>query len=181
MNSAQSSPIWHVCCAVLCALMLSIPADTTAATRSQPDRNPCGVATIQTGFAWLLAIHAGQHILASQFDAAHDAITSAIALDDDNPALYVLRGQVQLARYEWDASAADYDRALAIDPDYADAYFFRGVLRYSILQTGLALREDALADFTRYLELAPQGRHADTAARYAESIQSELDALSGGW
>ena len=124
-------------------------------------------------------MRAQQAMLDSRFDDAYVDLSAAIERDPDNPALYVLRGQVQLARYEWDASEMDYNTALGIDGRYADAYFYRGVLRYSILQTGLTLREDALGDFMRYLELAPNGTHAADAARYTESIRMELEALNG--
>ncbi len=139
----------------------------------------CLPRTLRSGFAALLVIRAQQNMLASQFDNAYDDLNVAIVLSPHNPALHVLRGQVQLARYKWDASESDYNAALAIDPDYADAYFYRGVLRYSILQTGLSLREDALADFERYLDLAPDGEHATNATRYVTSIQAELEALNG--
>ena len=60
----------------------------------------------------------------------------------------------------------------------ADAYFHRGVLYYSVLQTGQALREDALADFRRYLALAPDGEYAAQARDYAGRIEAELAALN---
>lgn len=127
-----------------------------------------------------LTASAQDAMLASRFDEAYADLIAALTLDPANPVLYVLRGQANLALYAWDASEADYNMALTLDPGYADAYFYRGVLRYSILQTGLLLREDALADFETYLELAPSGRHAEDAARYAESIRQELEALAGG-
>ncbi|NJL56110.1 hypothetical protein HC928_13720 [bacterium] len=163
-----------------------MPPYTTAEEPPQPG--------LLHGLAWLadratdlmrdlrvlaLMARAQDAMLGSRFDAAYTDLTAAISLDPTNPALYVMRGQASLALYAWDASEADYNWALALDPGYADAYFYRGVLRYSILQTGLGLRTAAQADFEQYLSLAPQGRHAAEAARYAESIQRELDALTG--
>lgn len=119
------------------------------------------------------------YALASRYDDAVADVTAAIELDPENPELYVLRGQMYLYLYEWDSVLNDYNTAIELDPAYPDAYFYRGILYYSILQTGQELRPEALADFQYYLELAPEGRHAAEAARYAATIQAELDALDG--
>jgi regulator of sirC expression with transglutaminase-like and TPR domain len=82
-----------------------------------------------------------------------------------------------LLLYEWDRALADYNRALEIDPDYADAYYYRGVL-YASVPEGIEARQSALDDFARYLELAPKSDHAEDATRYIEEIQAQLDALN---
>jgi plasmid stabilization system protein ParE len=46
------------------------------------------------------------------------------------------------------------------------------------LQTGQELREEALADFRHYLELAPDGEHAEQAREYAAKIEAELATLN---
>jgi tetratricopeptide (TPR) repeat protein len=116
-------------------------------------------------------------LLSNDFNAARADVDAALALDPTNPALYVLRGQAFLALYEWDLSLSDYNTAIQLDANYADAYFFRGVLRYSILQTGFSTHEDALADFEQYLRLAPDGPHAQSAKHYADSIRQTFEAL----
>jgi len=119
------------------------------------------------------------YALEGRYDDAIADLTGAIELpSDDTPILFILRGQMYLALYEWDSALADYNTAIELDPDYADAYYERGVLYYSILQTGVELRADALADFRHYLELAPDGDHAEDAARYVEQIEAELAALN---
>ena len=35
--------------------------------------------------------------------------------------------------YEWDRVLENYNTALEIDPDYTPAYYFRGILYYSVL------------------------------------------------
>jgi tetratricopeptide (TPR) repeat protein len=97
-----------------------------------------------------------------------------IFTNTDLAALYTLRGQMVILLYEWDRVLENYDTALTLDADYAPAYFYRGVLYYSVLA-----RERALADFETYLEMASDGDNAADAARYVESIRLELDALSG--
>jgi len=122
--------------------------------------------------------YAQNDALISDYDAAITNMSIAIALNPINSAFYALRGQMYLAIYEWDNAGADFDQAIELSPNDATAYFHRGVLYYSILQTGLTTRDDALADFQRYLELAPEGEFAAQAAEYVENIQRELDALS---
>ncbi|MBI1278051.1 MAG: tetratricopeptide repeat protein [Anaerolineaceae bacterium] len=126
----------------------------------------------------LLAVRAQLYNLTFHYDNAITDLTTALELSPTDPALYTLRGQTYLLLYEWDKVAADYNKALELDPSYADAYFYRGVLYYSILQTGQAMYTDALADFQRYLELAPDGEHATEATRYATDIQTQMNALN---
>ncbi|HEX2908117.1 MAG TPA: tetratricopeptide repeat protein [Phototrophicaceae bacterium] len=119
------------------------------------------------------------YALASHYKEAVENLNTVIERFNENiPSQHLLRGQMYLALYEWDSALADYNAALELDPDYADAYFYRGLLYYSILQTGTDLRDDALADFRRYLELAPTGAHAAEAAHSIATIQAELDALN---
>jgi tetratricopeptide (TPR) repeat protein len=107
----------------------------------------------------------------SRLDAPPHLFTS-----NEVAALYTQRGQFHLLLYEWDNVLADYNNALELAPDYADAYFYRGLLYYSAL-TDQIPRETALADFIRYLELAPSGSHAAEAEHYITIIQAEMDAL----
>jgi tetratricopeptide (TPR) repeat protein len=155
---------------------------------------PCNVETEVDQLVHIAQLYA----LAFDYDEAIARMDSAIAIAEDNmhtglhvdaatsgnfaridvAALYTLRGQMWLLLYEWDRVLADYDTAIEIDPSYPDAYFYRGVLYYSVLQAGLAWREDALADFEHYLELAPDGDLAEQAQDYADAIRRELDVLN---
>lgn len=92
------------------------------------------------------------------------------------PDLYSERGQRYALVYQWDNALADFNHALELDPNYLDAYYYRGVL-YASVPEGIEARRLALADFQRYLELAPDGQHADDAERYLSDIQAQLDAL----
>lgn len=116
------------------------------------------------------------YALAFRYDEAIADMNEAIALDPDNPALYVERGQRILLLYEWDRALADYNYALELDPLYTDAFYYRGIL-YASVPEGIDARESAAADFRLYLRFAPDGPHADDAARYAAEIQPQLDAL----
>lgn len=116
------------------------------------------------------------YALIFRYDEAIADMDAAIALDPDNPALYVERGQRILLLYEWDRVLVDYNRALELDPLYADAYYYRGIL-YASVPEGIDARRLALADFERYLELAPDDQHTADATRYAAEIQAQLSTL----
>ncbi len=137
-----------------------------------------GCTRINESASWIMFNHAQMNASSSDYEAAIADLNTAIALDPQNPDLYLLRGQMYLAIYEWDNAGADFDHAIEVSPNDAPAYFHRGVLYYSILQTGLTTRDDALTDFQHYLELAPEGEFAAQAAEYVENIQRELDVLN---
>jgi DNA-binding winged helix-turn-helix (wHTH) protein/TolB-like protein/tetratricopeptide (TPR) repeat protein len=60
---------------------------------------------------------------------ARDAVEQAIRLDLNLPAAYASRGQIR-AVYDHDSRGAleDLDHAVALDPRYASAYFYRGLV-----------------------------------------------------
>jgi tetratricopeptide (TPR) repeat protein len=116
----------------------------------------------------------------ADMDAAIDFATTANAqsatteVDSEAMAqLYIERGQRILLTYEWDDVLTDYDRAIEIAPTYAPGYYYRGILFYT-----QGKRDEAAADFARYVELAPEGEFAADANDYIASIQVELEALS---
>lgn len=137
-----------------------------------------------------LSMRAQLYELASDYDAAIQDMNEAIETsyeelprpitisDSDRAELHTLRGQMYLNIYEWDNALADFNTALELAPDYADAYYERGLLYYSILQTGQELRDEALADFQHYLNLASAGQHTDEARRYIETIEAAMAALN---
>lgn len=129
----------------------------------------------------ILTNRAQLYALALEYDLAIADMDNAIELaetdrEDFSPTdlaeLYVLRGQMVILLYEWDRVLENYNTALALDSEYAPAYYYRGLLYYSVLE-----REDALADFEHYLSIAPDEEFAGTAQTYAESIRIELEAL----
>lgn len=78
--------------------------------------------------------------------------------------------------YKWDRALADFNYVINQNSTYADAYYFRGVL-YASVPEGVEARQLAIADFQRYLELAPDGQHAGSAAENIASLQAQLDAI----
>ncbi len=151
---------------LLALALLPVFANLTAA--QQPICPPCQLVFYR--------LRSQLYALAFRYDDAIADMDAAIALDPNNPALYVERGQRVLLLYQWDRVLADYNHALELDPNFANAYYYRGIL-YASVPEGIDARRDALADFQRYLDLAPNGEHAADAAQYLSEIQAQLDAL----
>lgn len=124
-----------------------------------------------------LVVRSQLYALAFRYGEAIADMDAAIALDPNNPALYVERGQRNILTYEWDRALADYNHALELDSTYVDAYYYRGVL-YASIPEGIDARQLALDDFQRYLDLAPDGQHADDAERHLTEIQAQLASLT---
>lgn len=163
--------------------------DCTGSNETAEERNTCIDLSVRIAQLYALAFDYDPAI--SRMDRviaiAEDNMRNAIRVDaeiagdftrTDIAELYTLRGQMWLLLYEWDRVLEDYNTAIDLAPAYPDAYFYRGVLYYSVLQAGLTWREDALADFEYYLELAPDGTLLDQAQDYADTIRRELDALN---
>ncbi len=81
----------------------------------------------------------------------------AIAEKPGDPVLYLERGIVYSLTDEFDAAHEDYNRAISLDPRFADAYYFRGRLKYNyVLRMDGVRRYDergALEDSNRAIEL----------------------------
>ncbi len=149
-----------------------------ACSPALPDRRLTAAGQMASLAARWLERRADHYLQIEQHAAAANSFTLALAFDPDNPRLYLQRGRTWLALYEWDRALADHNRALALLPDWDEAYFYRGLLYASVLQTGSQLHREALADFRRYLELSPDGRHAAAAARYLQDLEAALEALA---
>lgn len=119
--------------------------------------------------------------LTFDYDWAIADLDRAIEIAEDNnfdnqtlAELYTIRGEIIFLIYEWDRVEENFNMAIELDPDYAPAYFQRGILFYTMTR-----REYALSDFETYLELEPDGIHAEEAQANIESIQIEIEALNG--
>lgn len=106
-----------------------------------------------------------------EHDAAIDRIETALLLTPNDPRLHVELGRRILLIYEWDRALLAFDRAIEIDPDYADAYYFRA-LTYASAPADA--RADALRDYERYLTLSPDGEYAAQAAESARVLRAAL-------
>lgn len=111
------------------------------------------------------------HAATFAHDQAIAAVNLALLLDPDNPQLYIERGQRILLLYEWDRALTNFNTAVDLNPNLADAYYYRGLLYASAPEGGEA-RALALADFQHYLDLMPDGAHADAARHYVTQLEA---------
>jgi lipoprotein NlpI len=86
-----------------------------------------------------------------QYDRAIADYTAAFALDSQNPAPLIFRGNVRADRTDYGGAILDDSKAIEIDPKFGGAYFGRGLAH---LYAGSL--SAARADFERATELEPQ-------------------------
>ena len=96
------------------------------------------------------------HVLVEAFGEAKAAALRALALDDESADAQVALGQVMFfAEWDWIAAERSFQRALAINPNHAEAYLHYGFLM------------EALGDLERGFqpETAGSGMRLDVGAR----------------
>ena len=99
---------------------------------------------------------ADRRVLVESFGEAKAAALRAIALDDESADARVALGQVMVfTEWDWIAAERSFQRALAINPNHAEAYIYYGVLM------------EALGDVERGLHLKLQGLECDSTSALA--------------
>jgi len=66
----------------------------------------------------------------SDYKAAEETLTKAIGYDKNNFEAYYYRGCAKVNAMKYDEAIADFEKAIEIKPDYADAYFNLGRTYY---------------------------------------------------
>ncbi len=66
----------------------------------------------------------------SQYDEAEEVLTKAIRYDKHNCEAYYYRGCARANVQKCKAAIADFEKAVELKPDYADAYFNMGKMYY---------------------------------------------------
>ena len=93
------------------------------------------------------------------FAEARTAALRALALDDQSADAQVALGQVMLfSEWDWTAAERSFQRALAINPNHAEAYLHYGGLM------------EALGQLTRGFELKRQGLECDSTSALAHVL-----------
>jgi tetratricopeptide (TPR) repeat protein len=109
---------------------------------------------------------------------------AAIAIDQSRPeaqaligrALYLVSEQIAdrtAQQKAIDEAVAAEEKAIANDPNYADAYFYRGVIR-----AGLAQYAASQTDLQLYIVKAPDGQWSDQAHSVLAQVTAKLEAPS---
>jgi tetratricopeptide (TPR) repeat protein len=115
-------------------------------------------------------LRSGALVAAGRFDDAVAAATAEAAANPGDPEPCFNRGQALAALERFAEAAADYERALAMDPGASavdpeavdDELFF--ALRSE------ATRRGDPAPLRRYLELLPAGRHAADVPKWTDKL-----------
>ena len=94
-----------------------------------------------------------RNVIVEAYGEAKAAALRAVALDDKSADAQVALGQVMLrAEWDWIAAERSFQRALAINPNHAEAYIYYGILM------------EALGDLERGLSLKMQGLECDSTS-----------------
>ena len=100
-----------------------------------------------------------RHVLVEAFAEAKAAALRALALDDESADAQVALGQVMVvAEWDWIAAERSFQRALAINPNHAEAYLYYGSLM------------EALGDLERGFQLKLQGLECDSTSALAHVL-----------
>ena len=87
-----------------------------------------------------------QLLLYSNFDEAEKLLTKAIRYDKQNYEAYYYRGCTRINAKQYPGAIADFEAAIALKPDYADAYFNLGKTYYLMHDEDKACEYYKLAD-----------------------------------
>ena len=98
-------------------------------------------------------------------DAGREALNKVPAEKITDPTSYLNMGILLYNKKQPAAAEEAFGKALTVNPDLADAYYYRALSRIQLKRI-----PDAKADLKKYLELAPTGSEADTAKELLKSI-----------
>ncbi len=135
-----------------------VAAETRATLEAAVERNPDDPAA---------------HLELARFLAPTDPTASlmaydeVVALDPANVEAHAYGGWIVYLAGLPEEALERVDRALAVDPDFADARFFRGMILFQGLDDPAA----AIVEFDRYLEIAPDGPLADQVRDVADAAR----------
>ena len=82
----------------------------------------------------------------SEYKKAEETLTKAIKYDKNNFEAYYYRGCARVNAMKYDEAIADFEKAIEIKPDYADAYFNLGRTYYMMHDEDKACENYKLAE-----------------------------------
>jgi tetratricopeptide (TPR) repeat protein len=137
-----------------------------------------GASAAVTVFGSDAATQCSQAALSGRSDFASEAMCTHALQEDslnswDRAGTFVNRGVMKLRRADYKASRADFDAALALVPDMAEAWVNRGAM-----WVGEKQYQSALGDLNRAIELGvkePEKAYFDRALAY-EGLDDEKAA-----
>jgi lipoprotein NlpI len=100
-----------------------------------------------------LLFDAEQALAQGRTDQARKLIDNYISTSPDDPRGHYLRAIIKEESDDRPAAIADYDKAIALDPNFAQAYQRRGVAHFMLGRV-----KESVADFDKFLDLRPDER-----------------------
>ncbi|MBR5082593.1 MAG: tetratricopeptide repeat protein [Bacteroidales bacterium] len=82
----------------------------------------------------------------SEYKKAEETLTQAIKYDKSNFEAYYYRGCARVNAMSYDEAIADFEKAIELKPDYADAYFNLGRVYYIMHDEDKACENYKLAE-----------------------------------
>jgi tetratricopeptide (TPR) repeat protein len=130
-------------------------------TGNSPTNTPAATLDPNTYEGHMAAARAA--LQTTEYPKAFDEYTKAIELDDSQAEPLTYRGWISVlgARAAGDdatrttlldRATADFERAIATNPDYADTYFFKGFMLYQVENKP----DEAIPALQKFLALTPQ-------------------------
>lgn len=115
-----------------------------------------------------------------KFKEAEDELAKASALDPPGAGKYYYNlGAILVNTGQNDAAGEAFKKALAADPNYADAHYQYGIFLTGKAQVGadgsMKFPDGTKESFEKYLQLKPEGPYASSAKSMLETMGSKVD------
>jgi tetratricopeptide (TPR) repeat protein len=147
---------------------------------SKPENDP---AKIKTGIGQMLASQGNAYLKLKKNDEAVAAFTKAAEMDPNPSVAYFNLCATQYNTGNTQGALAACDKAIAADPNKADAYFIKGSLMMADSKQdkdGKIVAPAGTAEaLNKYLELAPDGAHANDVKQMLQFIGSKVETTYG--
>jgi tetratricopeptide (TPR) repeat protein len=111
---------------------------------------------------------ASKYVDKRKYDKAITDYIKVIELEPDIPSVYGLRGMTYSNKKKFDLAIADFTEAIRLEPDNGDFYIERaGAYTFSLGNKNLII-----ADFEKFLELAPNDENAEENREILKGLKS---------
>lgn len=153
----------------------AIPAAENA-TKTDPKADP---AKAKAGVAQMLTNEGNAYLKLKKNDKAVDAYTKAAAMDPNPGTAYFNLCATQYNAGNTQGALVACDKAIAADPNRADAYYIKGSLMVGdskLDKEGKLMAPPGTSEaLNKYLELAPDGPHAADVKQMLAAIGAKIE------
>jgi tetratricopeptide (TPR) repeat protein len=124
------------------------------------------LSELPDGDAWHFVGLAARQTLDNENDAALESARRAVEMAVELPEAHFQLGLVHAQRQEWSDAAAAFDRAAELNPGFAYAHYYGGLMHYR------ANRPDRMAiHFEQFLRLAPEAPERPEVLQIMKTIR----------